>query len=82
MLSHNETQSNLMAELDNLRQRIAQLEQEHTHYRQRIAQLEQERAQQTRHQEQLQLALEASQVVYGIGIFRLAPSLSPRTAWR
>ncbi len=61
MLSHNETQSNLMAELDNLRQRIAQLEQEHTHYRQRIAQLEQERAQQTRHQEQLQLALEASQ---------------------
>ena len=61
MLSHNETQSNLMAELDDLRQRVVQMEQEHTHYRQRIAQLEQELVQQTRQQEQWQLALEASQ---------------------
>lgn len=61
MSSHNETQSNFMAELDALRQRVAQMEQEHTHYRQRIAQLEQELVQQTRQQERSQLALEAGQ---------------------
>lgn len=61
MLSHNVPQANLMAELDHLRQRVAQMEQEHTHYQQRIVQLEQECIRQTRQCEQLQLALESIQ---------------------